>query len=261
MDAQRPTATAIPAASTTPLPPSTPFPLATPLTSSTPHSPSTPLPPATPLTNSTPRPGSADPHTNQTPTAPSITPALASASPPPRTTTPATSTSNQVPVSAAPLLQNQALSTQPPRRKTIRAKLWALKGPLYAVIIVALVDGLALTAPSTTSPLGSISYTTGVLVLSILAMLTGYALSVAAQTAWATVRLRKLSKEQGSGQSLLVFWTLSAETGGSCFILWKEFCRLFHRRPISHNRNVSPQTRAGTHTSARGHPKFWSTLR
>lgn len=141
----------------------------------------------------------------------------------------------------------------PRPRKSFAAKLWASKAPFGALVIVALVDGFTLTASSSRSPLGSISYTSGVLVLSILASITGYTLAASARTVWDIWRFRRYSRENRPGQSLLVFWALTAGIWGCCLILWNEICNLF-RRGAGTSRQQIP-------AHVRGHTKFWSILR
>jgi hypothetical protein len=79
------------------------------------------------------------------------------------------------------------------------------------LLIVALVDALTFSASSTKSPLGSISYTSGVLVLSILSPLISYTLAMAAGTVCDITRFRIFSKRQ---ESLLTFWALTAGAWG-----------------------------------------------
>lgn len=223
------------------------------------------VPPATSSASTTPlgsiaRPSSSGSHTSHTPN--SATPSVAApSSPSPPTTAPATATASPVPTSPEPAVQNTNTQTQPFRKKSILSKLWALKAAFYALAIVALTDGLTLTAASTRSPLGSISYTKGVLVLSILQMLTGYSLAAAAQTAWDRVRFRMLSKRPRASQSLLVFWTLSTDIGGSCSILWNELGQWFRRRIRRSSRDLAAQTQPGLQADQRGHPKSWSITR
>jgi hypothetical protein len=59
--------------------------------------------------------------------------------------------------------------------------------------------------------------------------------------------------------SLIVFWTLTSGVGGSCLILWREFCKLLYRNSKSNNPKVN--TKAHSNQRVRGHPKLWSALR
>lgn len=205
----------------------------------------TPVPTATPTSN-------ADPlsTTPSQQSVPSQNPPSAASSPTPiHIVTSGTLNSHATPVS----------SEQPPRTNPIGTKLWASRSLIFSLVIVGLVDGLTLSAPSTKSPLGSISNTNGILILSILATLTGYSLSAAAKTVWDRAPFRLLAKEQSSGLSLIVFWTLTSGVGGSCLILWREFCKLLRRN--SNSNNPQGNTRAHSDQRVRGHPKLWSALR
>jgi hypothetical protein len=90
--------------------------------------------------------------------------------------------SNATPSSTPP--KQHVPRIQPLTKSPITTKLWASRSLLFALVIVGLVDGLTMSASSANSPLGSLSNTNGILVLSILATLTGYSLSAAAQTVW-----------------------------------------------------------------------------
>jgi hypothetical protein len=168
-----------------------------------------------------------------------------------------TSGSHATPVSPPPKQHPRA--KQSSITKPIGTKLWASRPLIFALVIVGLVDGLTLSAPSANSPLGSISNTNGILILSILATLTGYSLSAAAKTVWDRAPFRLFANEQSSGLSLIVFWTLTSGVGGSCLIFWREFCKLLYRSPKSNNPKVN--TKAHSNQRVRGHPKLWSALR
>lgn len=171
--------------------------------------------------------------------------------------TPVAQNSSKITVPTPP--KQQSYATQPSTKKSIQTKLWESKSLLFALVVVGFVDGLTLSAPSKTSLLGSISNTSGILVLSILSALTGYALLGAVDTVWARVPYRMLAKKQSSGLNLIVFWTLAAGVGGSCLILWRELCKLWPRSSSSNTPNTSKLS--DTHERIRDHPKLWSTLR
>jgi hypothetical protein len=211
------------------------------------HSPSSPvtLPVAAPISPATSTTHGSIPST-PTPVTPS-----------PSGTTPTTSNSSSPPASSAAAAQALQHPAQQRRAKTFKGKARAFKSLSWAALLVGLVDGLALSARSPYSPLGRLSVTNGILVLSILGMLTGYALAAAAQTAWERFRMKKLSKSQVPGQSLLAFWTLSAEIGGSCLILWRGIRKIFPQRL---NTSTIPPRPVSLRT-LRGQAKLWSLAR
>ncbi|KAH8817491.1 hypothetical protein F5884DRAFT_748955 [Xylogone sp. PMI_703] len=248
-----------PQSQTSPPGPAASIPLASLPPSPQPTTSSSPVPVAQPSTDTpnTTVPSSQTP-SNPLAAGPPATPAPASQATP----TPTNSASNVTPPSGNPTPQNQVTQNVVLRRKSLASYAWDVKEFIYALVMVGLLDGLAWTASSINSPLGSISYQSGVLILNIFAIFTGHALSAAAGLVWDRVIYRILLRNKGKGCNLVVFWALTGEFWVPWLLFWKELWRELRQKLYRilqpRHQNTNLQAQAGTRTSRRAHVKSWS---